>query len=90
MMSVIGLINMSTHAFYEYGWEWVKITGFTWERHYYLSQFSDCGWLKQCELRIHFQTVSIYNVWSKICESGMDETSFVFKMTRKRVTQWFD
>ena len=57
---------------------------------------SDYGWFKRCELRIHFWKVSIYNVWSKTCESGMDKANFGFKMTRKEshtmaiIAAWVD
>ena len=78
MMSVIGLSNTSRNAFRSVVGRWVKITGFTWRRRDYFAHFSDCDWFKHCELRIHFWKVSIYKVWSKTCETGMDMANFVF------------
>ena len=88
-MSVIEL-NTPRHAFLEYDREWVMITLFTWGRHYYFPHRSNYGWFKQCELRIYLMRVSMYNVSSMTCESGMDQANFVIKLTRKRVTQWLD
>ena len=48
--------------------------------------FNDGGWFKGCGLRIYLWRVSIYNVWTMACESGINQASFVFIMTAK-VTQ---
>ena len=68
-----------------YGLEWVDITGFTKERHDYFSHFSNSGWFKRSQLSVYLWRVSIDNVWSMTCESGVNKANFVFKMTRKKL-----
>ena len=86
VMYIIGIINTSRHVS-------MSIVGSGSRSQdllkclFIFSHFSDCGWFKRSELRIHFWNINIYNVCNQICESGMDKAKFGFKMTRKGVRQ---